>query len=79
MAENDLLNEEKVLSVIWDGTGYGSDRQIWGGEFFKYAGNEHKRTAAYLDEAEELGIKEAELYEKRGLAKFELKTYQTRH
>ncbi len=43
LAENELLNEEKVLSVIWDGTGYGTDRQIWGGEFFKYTGNEHKR------------------------------------
>ncbi|MBL7739183.1 MAG: carbamoyltransferase HypF [Chitinophagaceae bacterium] len=33
LAENDLLNEENVLGVIWDGTGYGDDQQIWGGEF----------------------------------------------
>lgn len=35
LAENNLLNKtEKVLGVIWDGTGYGDDEQIWGGEFF---------------------------------------------
>ncbi|MBL7742323.1 MAG: carbamoyltransferase HypF [Chitinophagaceae bacterium] len=34
LAENDLLHdEENVLGVIWDGTGYGDDQQIWGGEF----------------------------------------------
>lgn len=35
LAENDLLScEESILGVIWDGTGYGEDEQIWGGEFF---------------------------------------------
>jgi hydrogenase maturation protein HypF len=33
MAENELSG--KVLSVSWDGTGYGLDQTIWGGEFLK--------------------------------------------
>jgi hydrogenase maturation protein HypF len=32
MAENEL--EPPVLGVSWDGTGYGLDQTIWGGEFF---------------------------------------------
>ena len=32
MAENEL--EPPVLGVSWDGTGYGPDGTIWGGEFF---------------------------------------------
>jgi hydrogenase maturation protein HypF len=34
LAENELMNgDEPVLGVIWDGTGYGTDGRIWGGEF----------------------------------------------
>ncbi|MFN2458105.1 MAG: carbamoyltransferase HypF [Chitinophagaceae bacterium] len=37
LGEHNLLDEaEPILGVIWDGTGFGNDRQIWGGEFFVY-------------------------------------------
>jgi len=39
LAENGLTNsKDPVLGIIWDGTGYGADEQIWGGEFIKYQG-----------------------------------------
>lgn len=37
IGEHNLIHtEEKVLGVIWDGTGMGNDGNIWGGEFFTY-------------------------------------------
>jgi hydrogenase maturation protein HypF len=37
LAEHDLLKSpEPVLGVIWDGTGYGANGQLWGSEFFSY-------------------------------------------
>jgi hydrogenase maturation protein HypF len=32
MAENGISPEERVIGVAWDGTGYGTDGRIWGGE-----------------------------------------------
>ncbi len=39
LAENKLSESGKpVLGVIWDGTGYGHDGNIWGGEFMMFDG-----------------------------------------
>ena len=44
LAEHDLLETKKtVLGVVWDGTGYGSDGQLWGSEFFVYRNRKMKR------------------------------------
>jgi len=45
LGEHDLFAcDEKILGVIWDGTGLGSDGNIWGGEFFIYDKREIRRT-----------------------------------
>jgi hydrogenase maturation protein HypF len=44
LAENNLLgNHKQILGIIWDGTGYGDDGQIWGGEFFIYEDHQMER------------------------------------
>jgi len=42
-AENDLRSP--YLAVVWDGTGYGLDHTIWGGEFFAVHDNHFERIA----------------------------------
>ena len=37
LGEHNLFEAgEAVLGVVWDGTGFGDDGQIWGGEFFTF-------------------------------------------
>ncbi len=43
MADNEL--EGEVLGVSWDGTGFGTDRTIWGGEFLRVRDAGFRRVA----------------------------------
>ena len=42
LGEHNLF-DRKVLGVVFDGTGFGDDAQIWGGEFFEYEENTIER------------------------------------
>ncbi|MFD2935153.1 carbamoyltransferase HypF [Spirosoma flavum] len=47
LAENGLTGDEPILGVIWDGTGYGTDGQIWGGEFIAYQNSVFNRVCHF--------------------------------
>lgn len=46
MAENQILGES-VLGVAWDGTGYGLDGTIWGGEFLRVCPSSWERVGHF--------------------------------
>ena len=59
MAENNITG--KVIGVAFDGTGYGDDGRIWGGEFFvgDYSGFERQAHFEYVPlPGGEIGIRE---------------------
>ncbi|MEC7262524.1 MAG: carbamoyltransferase HypF [Bacteroidota bacterium] len=48
LGEHELFEQKSpVLGVVWDGTGYGDDQQIWGGEFFKYQDHTMERVGHF--------------------------------
>ncbi|WP_178989447.1 carbamoyltransferase HypF [Winogradskyella schleiferi] len=48
LGEHNLFtSKEKILGVVWDGTGLGEDNAIWGGEFFAYQNNEIERLSHF--------------------------------
>ena len=56
MAEHNL--EGPVLGIAMDGTGYGPDGSVWGGEFLLCKGNEYQRLA-HIHEAPLPGVEKA--------------------
>lgn len=54
LLEKNLPLDKEVLGIAWDGTGYGDDGSIWGGEFLVCKGRAYKRVG-YLKPFKLLG------------------------
>jgi hydrogenase maturation protein HypF len=49
MAENQILEGEEVIGVSFDGTGYGEDGAIWGGEFLIAGYKSYQRPCSLMN------------------------------
>jgi len=48
LGEHALFDKKSaIMGVVWDGTGFGDDSQIWGGEFFNYQNREMTRVGHF--------------------------------
>lgn len=48
LGEHQLFeSNEKILGVVWDGTGFGEDHNIWGGEFFSFENQSMERISHF--------------------------------
>ncbi len=60
LEESNLLHSKReILGVIWDGTGYGDDKKIWGGEFFIWKNMSMERITHFQEMPHVLGDKMA--------------------
>ncbi len=57
LGEKKLWKKDKVLGIIWDGIGFGTSTEIWGGEFFLLENQKMKRVAQLENFAWILGDK----------------------
>ena len=57
LGEKKLWKKDKVLGIIWDGIGFGTSTEIWGGEFFLFENQKMERVAQLENFAWILGDK----------------------
>ena len=57
LGEKKLWKRDKVLGIIWDGIGFGTSTEIWGGEFFLFENQKMERVAQLENFAWILGDK----------------------